>query len=299
MMTSPLKYRTDLRAAQARLADLHSRTAELPTGPVEYLDQGEGPAVLLVHGIFGGHDAALRLADPSDLAGYRRLAPSRFGYLGTAMPPHASVALQADTHAALLDTQEIDRAAVLAGSAGTTSALELALRHPDRVAGLVLLSSNAPGPQHDTDGIPAWLARRLWASNPLMWAARTYATRSITSLMGVPPDLTLSTEDRARLEEELDSIFPVALRVRGCLFDAFTGNKAINTLALEEVRAPTLVIHFRDDTGAPFAGARTLAHRVPGAQTLFIDHGGHLGLGQHPEVGATLRRFLDEVLPTR
>jgi pimeloyl-ACP methyl ester carboxylesterase len=299
MITNPLKYRSDLQAAHDRLAALPSRTEALPAGPVEYLDEGEGPAVLLVHGIFGGHDAALRLAEPSVLAHYRRLAPSRFGYLGTAMPAQGSVALQADTHAALLDAQGIDRAAILAGSAGTTSALELAVRHPDRVAGLVLLSSNAPGPQHDTDSMPRWLARRLWASDHLMWAARTYAERSITSLMGIPRDLPLSRDDHARLEEELDSIFPVARRVRGCLFDAFTGNKAINTIAVEKVRTPTLIIHFRDDTGAPFLGAQTLAHRIPGAQTLFIDHGGHLGLGRHPEVGATMRKFLDKVLLTR
>ena len=186
MVTSPLRYRSDLRAAHERLAALPSRTLALPAGPVEYLDDGEGPAVLLIHGIFGGHDAALRLADPSVLAGWRRLAPSRFGYLGTAMPARASVALQADTHAALLDARGIDRAAVMAGSAGTTSALALALRHPDRVAGLVLQSSNAPGPQHDADAMPSWLARRLWASDPVMWTMRTYAAGSITSLMGVP-----------------------------------------------------------------------------------------------------------------
>lgn len=297
MVTSPLRYRSDLRAAHERLAALPSRTVTLPAGPTEYLDDGEGPTVLLIHGIFGGHDAALRLAGASDLAGRRRLAPSRFGYLGTAMPARASVALQADTHAALLDAREIDRAAVLAGSAGTTSALELAFRHPDRVAGLVLLSSNAPGPHHDTDGIPSWLAQRLWASDPLMWTVRTYAPGSITSLMGVPPGLSLSRYDRARLEEEMDSIFPVSRRVRGCLFDAFTGNKAVNAIPLEDIRTPTLVIHFRDDTGAPIAGAQTLAHRIPGARPLFLDHGGHLGLGDHPEVAAALRTFLTEVLP--
>lgn len=296
MVASPLRYRSDLRAARERLAALPSRTVRLPAGPVEYLDHGEGPAVLLVHGIFGGHDAALRLVQPGVLDGYRRVAPSRFGYLGTAKPAQASVALQADTHAALLDTLGIDRVLALAGSAGTTSALELALRHPGRVAGLVLESSNAPGPHHDTDGIPLWVARRLWASDLLMWAARRYAERSITSLMGIPADLPLSPADRARLDEELDSLFPVSERAQGALFDAFTGNKAINDTPLEEVRAPTLVIHFRDDTGAPFSGAETLARRIPDAQRLFLDHGGHLGLGEHPEVEATLRSFLGDVL---
>ena len=77
MMTSPLRYRIDHPdAARERLIALPSRTATLPAGSVEHLDQGEGPAVLLVHGIFGGHDAALRLAEPDVLAGYRRVAPS-------------------------------------------------------------------------------------------------------------------------------------------------------------------------------------------------------------------------------
>lgn len=298
MVTSPLRYRTDLAAARERLVALPSRTATLPAGPVEYLDQGGGPAVLLVHGIYGGHDAALRLAEPDVLAGYRRVAPSRFGYLGTPMPAQPSVALQADTHAALLDKLGVDRVVALAGSAGTTSALELALRHPERVAGLVLLSSNAPGPHHDKDAIPPWLARRLWASDPLMWAIRTYAPHFVTELMGVPRDLPLSRADRARLEEELDAIFPVSRRSQGVLFDAFTGNKAVNATPLEAVSAPTLVIHFRDDTAAPFAGAETLARRIPDAQTVFPDRGGHLGLGEHPEVARAIRAFLGRVAPT-
>lgn len=299
MVTSPLRYRNDLDAAYKRLGALPSRTVTLPAGPVEYLDQGEGPAVLLLHGIFGGHDAALRLAEPDVLAGYRQVAPSRFGYLGTPMPAQPSVDLQADTHAALLDTLGIDRVLALAGSAGTTSALELALRHPERVAGLILLSSNAPGPHHDKDGIPPWLARRLWASDPLMWVMRTYAPHFITELMGVPRDLSLRPVDRTRLAEELDSIFPVSRRLHGVLFDAFTGNKAINATPLEEVSAPTLVIHFRDDTGAPFASAETMARRIPTTETVFPDRGGHLGLGEHPEVARAMRDFLGRVAPTQ
>jgi len=82
------------------------------------------------------------------------------------------------------------------------------------------------------------------------------------------------------------------------LFDAFTGNKAVNATPLEAVSAPTLVIHFRDDTAAPFAGAETLARRIPDAQTVFPDRGGHLGLGEHPEVARAIRAFLGRVAPT-
>ena len=64
-----------------------------------------------------------------------------------------------------------------------------------------------------------------------MWALRTYAPHFITELMGVPRDTALSPADHARLEEELDAIFPVSRRVHGVLFDAFTGNKAVNATA--------------------------------------------------------------------
>ncbi|MFK5647926.1 alpha/beta fold hydrolase [Ornithinimicrobium sp. LYQ121] len=74
------------------------------------------------------------------------------------MPAQATVALQADTHAALLDAQGIDRAAVLAGSAGTTSALALAVRHPDRVAGLAC--SPPTRPASSTTPTPSQAGRR-------------------------------------------------------------------------------------------------------------------------------------------
>ena len=50
----------------------------------------------------------------------------------TAMPVDASPAAQADAHLALMDALGIDRAVVLGVSAGAPSAMQLALRHPDR-----------------------------------------------------------------------------------------------------------------------------------------------------------------------
>jgi pimeloyl-ACP methyl ester carboxylesterase len=144
--------------------------------------------------------------------------------------------------------------------------------------------------------MPAWLARRLWKSDLLMWLVRTYLSGVITTLMGVPKDLPLSTRDQERITEELDGIFPVSQRIDGILFDAFTGNKEINHgYPLEMISAPTLVIHFRDDTGAPYQGAAAMAHRIPTARLLTLEHGGHLGLGDHPEIPTALRQFLRDL----
>jgi pimeloyl-ACP methyl ester carboxylesterase len=214
------------------------------------------------------------------------------------MPPDPSVQLQADAHAALLDVLEVERAVVYAGSAGGTSALQLAIRHPGRVAGLVLQSTNVPGPHHDKAPVPPAVARRLWGSDMAMWLVRTYLSGWILQLMGVPKDLTLTAADRARVELELDGIFPVSERIEGIVFDAFTGNPDINNdYAFGAITAPTLLVHFEDDGGPPYPGAVALAGQIPGARLLSGEHGGHLGLGEHPGITAGIDAFLEEVVP--
>ena len=46
---------------------------------------------------------------------------------------------QADAHACLLDVLKLGRVAVIGGSAGAPSAMQLCLRHPERCSALVLL----------------------------------------------------------------------------------------------------------------------------------------------------------------
>ena len=111
-----------MRAARQRLAALDSSIVATPYGAAEYADRGSGPPVLVIHGVMGGVDAGLRNVACHVPDGYRIIVPSRFGYLHSTLPPRAAPALQADTYAALLDTLDVDRVAVIAASAGATSA---------------------------------------------------------------------------------------------------------------------------------------------------------------------------------
>jgi pimeloyl-ACP methyl ester carboxylesterase len=126
------RYRRDMNAARARLATVDRHVVSTPWGAVEYAETGSGAPVLVVHGIY--HNCVGGLLSVRDLFRDRRVvAPSRFGYLGSSMPPNATPAAQADAFAALLDTLDIDQIDVIGLSAGATSALQLALRHPRRV----------------------------------------------------------------------------------------------------------------------------------------------------------------------
>ena len=93
------RYRDDLDAADARLAAIERTVLLTRFGAVEYAERGGGEPLLSIHGSFGGCDAglaSLRGLIPLDR---RVVAPSRFGYLGSTMPPGASPADQADAFA--------------------------------------------------------------------------------------------------------------------------------------------------------------------------------------------------------
>ena len=102
-----LRYRRDLNAARARLAAVERHVISTPWAAVEYAERGDGDPVLVVHGIF--HNCVGGLLSVRDYSDRRFIAPSRFGYLGSSMPPNATPAAQADAFAALLDALGIDR----------------------------------------------------------------------------------------------------------------------------------------------------------------------------------------------
>jgi 2-hydroxy-6-oxonona-2,4-dienedioate hydrolase len=133
-----ISYQRDIGQARERVL-LGSQIAETPCGSIEYAVAGEGPPVLVSHGSGGGFDQGMDFAAPLVRKGLRVIAMSRFGYLRTPLPADASAAAQADAHACLLDALNIRRAAIIGASAGAPSAMQFALRHPERTAALVLL----------------------------------------------------------------------------------------------------------------------------------------------------------------
>jgi 2-hydroxy-6-oxonona-2,4-dienedioate hydrolase len=140
-----LTFAAEMRAARDRIAAVGSSTIETQWGPVQYLDRGGGVPVFVSHGVLGGHDNIRELVDLWFGREFRAIGPSRFGYLGSAMPPsHATVADQADVYVALLDHLGVERVVLCGFSAGGPAGIQFALRHAERLDGLILGSSYLP-----------------------------------------------------------------------------------------------------------------------------------------------------------
>lgn len=280
-----LRYRRDLNAAWARLAAVKRPVISTPWGTVEYAERGSGDPVLVVHGIF--HSCVGGLLCVRDLLTDRRvIAPSRFGYLGSSMPPNATAAAQADAFAALLDALGIRQIDVVALSAGATSALQLALRHPERVKHLAVLVGNLPGS-------PTAVVQPSWAMRNrqfIMWALRTFAPSTTARLVSaVPKGFAMTSEDARFVTEFIDSLFPMS--VAGVMFDARVSNADVNNYSLESMSVPTLIVHTKDDQLASHDASRRAAARIPGARFVGLESGGHLMVGQTTIVRDTLADF--------
>lgn len=283
------RYHRDLDAARARLAAVDRTVLLTSFGAVEYAERGTGEPLLVIHGIFGGCDSGL-LSVGDLFPGSRLIAPSRFGYLGSDLPAGATPADQADAYAALLDGLGIASTDVIAFSAGTTSALQFAMRHPDRVKHLVVMSGSWPGSPTAADQSQA--NRLLVRSELPMWALKTFAPPIMIRLVGVPKGYPLTGADERFVSGIIDSIFPVVPRAEGVNFDFFVSNPDVGHYDLAAITVPMLIVHTRDDPLASYDAAQRAADRIPGARLVSMAQGGHLGLGQQGTVGPELAAFL-------
>ena len=293
------RFDRDMRRARAQAAQ-GSELLQTPCGPIEYQEAGAGVPLLAVHGSGGGHDQGMAFAAPLAAHGVRVIAMSRFGYLRTPMPADASAAAQADAHVCLLDALGIAKAAVMGGSAGAPSALQMAIRHPGRVNALVLLVPLAYKPPTQADSappMPAWVENtmvRLISSDFLFWAALHVARDQLTKVvLATPPELLTmaSRQERARIDRMLDHILPVSERAAGLVSDTAVG-KHLTASPLHTVRAPTLIISARDDRYGTFATAQYTAGQIAGARFIGFDQGGHTWVGHDDEVMEAIRALV-------
>jgi pimeloyl-ACP methyl ester carboxylesterase len=244
----------------------HGFIAETELGPVEYQTVGHGPAVIYAHGTPGGYDQGIsftRFLGGEDNIGCTFISPSRPGYLRTPLSSGATPEAQADLYAALLDALGIEKTSILGFSGGGPSALQFAIRHPNRCSSLVMMGGIVQrNDAHERmQTLPIWkriglkIVEALLVSDPFLYLAVPIARRipSGNAVAGM-----------------LCSGAHYALRRTG--FDNDQAQFAsINSYPLAQISVPTLIVHGKQDGDVPFTDAELLAHEVPNAKLMGLD----------------------------
>lgn len=142
--------------------------AQLGSTQLHYLDQGQGPVIVMIHGLAGClQNFTYGLASPL-AKNYRVICVDRpgCGYSVRSGQADPSLEAQADTMALLLDHLGVDSAIFVGHSLGGAISLAMAQRHPQRVKGLALIAPlthlpDEPAPVFKALDIASPFARRL------------------------------------------------------------------------------------------------------------------------------------------
>jgi pimeloyl-ACP methyl ester carboxylesterase len=222
-------------------------------------------AVILVHGSPGSGDAFETTAAPLAAMGYRVIAPDLPGFGGSQPDP---LGIGADRHALavleMMNSLNIDRAHVGGWSLGGAVVLNLVDRAPARVASLTLLASVS---DQSAEGSGSYIFEHMkYAAG---YAAATLARH------GLPHFGTLGELDNMRAS--MRNFWDTDMRPHAAIMD--------------RLRAPTLILHGKDDPLVPLWAARH-SHDVIRRSTLIVTPYSHfMPFMQGEETGRTLGTF--------
>lgn len=272
-----IAYVRDMRRAYDRIRD-RAQVIASPVGDIEWVEGGQGTPVLVVHGSGGGFDQGELVARALLDDGVRWIAPSRFGYLRSTFHEGATFDDQARAFVVLLDQLGIDRVGVVALSHGGPSALLFAVLYPERVSSLSLVSAGVAATASDAQPNASRQGKALTAifqRDYRYWALATMFRSQLLKLMGASREVIagLSPEQRTLVDEVIEFMNPVAPRAAGVRFD---NTAAMPNERISAVRAPTLILHAKDDTLQVYDNATFAAAHINGSELVSFDRGGHL-----------------------
>ncbi len=185
---------------------------------------------------------------------------------------------------AVLDELGVARATVVGLSMGGMIAQEVALRHPDRVSGLVLLGTRPPNPEY-TPPHPRVTARLLTGPAPgqslreFMW--RRWAVMTGPGFVDEHPEAI----------REMVRAVVARPTPRAAVLDQARAIAAWHGAGrLRRLDVPTTVVHGEDDPLVPVRNGMRLAQLIPGARYVEFPGVGHLVPFEAPE------RTVDAVL---
>jgi len=283
-----IRYNSDIRQAYGRLNSYQINSINTEFGQMSYIDEGTGEDVLISHGIFGGYDQGY--VSLNNILGeeHRKIAPSRFGYPGSDIPAAPTPENQAKAFIELLDKIDVEKVFIITTSAGGASGIKMAIDFPERVMGLVLLSSDMPAVQKSREEISGMTGPPAPLVNDFpMWFVINY--------FGFAMDMMMASDVPDNFYE---TMLPVKPRKMGIKNDESITNldMTINydDYPVEKLNLPILLVHAKDDPLAKFDKVEKFIKRVHPRTAIFVN-GGHLIIGHEEEVSKEIKSFIEEV----
>ena len=261
---------------------------------MHYVDVGQGPPVILVHGLASAWSAWFR--NISALAHDHRVIAVDLPGFGRSdrLSGRVEIRHYVDALRALLDQLGIGRAGIVGHSLGGIIALEFAARHPERSAALVVVASGGPpGRLQET------FLRGLGVGSALLnRAPRRVFASAVGGAMAVAPLRQLLIGQAVHDPSAVSRGLAAHMITTAC---CSSGTPAALWAALREIRrreprpiaCPTLVVGGRRDRLVSATSLDSLTAAITGARCEMIPGAGHHPMFECPEVfNELMRNFL-------
>ena len=253
---------------------------------IRLIDSGSGTPVVFIHG-FGASMYEWRYQLPPVVgAGYRVIAFDNRGFGFSDKPTHGYTnAAYARLVVSLMDSLGIASAVLVGHSMGGAIAAEVALAHPDRVRGMVLI--DAAGYGFHWPGVLKIARWPFIGAIATAFRGRWFTGRIVRATFADPRKVT---------EADVDQYYaPVpgpqfARALRGVLrefrFDTLAGR-------LSAVQTPTLIMWGNADRWIGMSDGTRFARDLPRSEFVLLEHTGHDAPEESPDqVNPLLLAFL-------
>lgn len=242
-------------------------TAALREGAVNYVSQGSGPVVLLIHGFpldhTMWHEQIVELATE-----FRVIAVDLPGF-GKSFIPTGDLTIErmADWMAEFLEATGIQEPVTVGGlSMGGCVALQFALRHPARLSRLILCDCRAMADSADVQKTRQETADRALREGPDFLAeampARLFAART--------------REFQPRLIKDIQAVIRQTAPEGVAGGSRALANRADVRGRMSEIRCPTLLIVGAEDMISTVDEMRTMAEALSAGTLVEIPGAGHM-----------------------
>jgi pimeloyl-ACP methyl ester carboxylesterase len=285
------------------MTKLHYRKADVDGFKVFYREAGpaDATALLLLHGFpTSGH--MFRELIPALSDRFRVIAPDLPGFGQSDMPSRDKFSYTFDRLAEVIErfTEVIGltRFAIYAFDYGAPTGFRLAVRHPERITGIISQNGNA----YEEGLSEGWNPIRAYWQDPS--ATNRSALRSFLAPETTIWQYTHGVSDARSVSPDgysLDNFYlarPGADEVQLDLFGDYKSNVALYPAFQEYFRKhkpPFLATWGKNDPFFLPPGAEAFKRDIPGAEVRFFDTG-HFALETHcEEIAAVIRDFLSRL----
>ncbi|MDM8518157.1 alpha/beta fold hydrolase, partial [Desulfobacterales bacterium HSG16] len=267
-----------------KYTDEDSRFIEINGTRVHYCDQGEGPVVVLLHGILSSLQTWNDWVE--SLSGHYRII--RLDMPGFGLTEHFesepySKELNIDFLNRFFESLGLEKFDIAGNSIGGYFAWNYALAYPEKVNKLVLL--DPVGYPQDLPGIINFVNIPGLSNLAARVTPRIFIEKSIREIYG----------NKAKVTDELIDQYHDMLmnpQNRGVYVDIFRllKQKASSTMlchGINEIKAPTLLMWGKDDPWVPVGVVKEWERDLPLSKTIVYDGVGHLPMEEIPRQSAS------------